>query len=568
MNKIFLNRMSVLWALLVSASLLIPAHAMSAPRGASSARHGMVVSADSLASAAGAEVLKQGGNAVDAAVMVGFVLAVTYPEAGNLGGGGFMLIRMADGRATMIDFREKAPAAARKDMYLDPHGNPVPGMSQKGVLAAGVPGTVAGLLTALERYGTRKRSELLSYPLMLAGEGFRVDKRLAESLRRFLPDSLASRSALAVFRPNGVPLDAGETLRQPDLAVTIRAIMDQGADGFYRGSVADHVVSEVRSGGGIMAKEDLTAYRAVERTPLTGSYRGFKIITSAPPAAGGVTLLEMLNILERFDMRGKEHNSAGALHLFASAARCAYADRARYLGDPDFVSMPVDSLIGKAYGRQNAGRIDSVHVTPFGPPTGTQESRQTTHFCTADRFGNVVSTTYTLNDSYGCKTLVASGGFFLNNEMDDFVVKPDVPNMFGLVGGEANAIAPGKRMLSSMTPTIVLKDGKPWLLLGARGGSRISTAVAQVIMNVIDFGLPLQDAVDATRIHYQWHPDELLYERSGLPDDVLDNLRKMGYVVRETADSNGRCHALMVDENQSLYLGAPDPREEGVAIGY
>ncbi len=512
-------------------------------------------------------MLEQGGNAVDAAVVMGFVLAVTYPEAGNLGGGGFMLIRMADGRATMIDFREKAPAAAHKDMFLDGQGNPVPGMSQRGTIAAGVPGTVAGLLLALERYGTRQRSDLLNYPQTLAAEGIAVNERLAESLQKYLPDTLASRAALDLFRPGGVSLRAGELLKQPELAGTIRAIQERGAGGFYRGPVASKIIDEVRRGGGIMSLDDLSSYRAVERQPLTGSYRGHEIMTATPPAGGGVTLLEILNILEQFDMKGKGHSSSRAIHLLAAAAGRAYADRARYLGDPDFVAMPVDSLIGKEYGLRFAGTIDTLRATQGESPTGDTDAKQTTHFCTADRFGNVVSTTYTLNDNYGCKTLVAGAGFFLNNEMDDFAVKQDVPNMFGLVGGDANAIAPEKRMLSSMTPTIVLKDRKPVLLLGARGGSRISTSVAQVIMNVLDFGLSLQEAVDAPRIHYQWRPDELLFERNGLPADVVVNLRAIGYLVKETPDHNGRCHALMIDQGSGTFFGAPDPREEGVAVG-
>lgn len=542
-------------------------HANGASRKPVKAAGGMAVSADSFASAAGAEVLRRGGNAVDAAVMMGFVLAVTYPEAGNLGGGGFMLIRMADGRATMIDFREKASTAAHKDMFLDAQRNPVPGMSQRGTIAAGVPGTVAGFLLALERYGTRQRSDLLKYPQKLAAEGITANERLAESLQKYLPDSLASRSALAVFRPGGVSLRAGDLLRQPELAGTIRAIRERGADGFYRGSVAGKIVDEVKRGGGIMSLDDLSSYRAVERQPLTGSYRGHEIMTAAPPAGGGVTLIEMLNILERFDMKGRGHGSSRALHLFTAAARRAYADRALYLGDPDFVDVPVDSLIGREYGLRNASTIDTLRAGPSESDTGAREIRQTTHFCTADRFGNAVSTTYTLNDNYGCKTLVTGAGFFLNNQMDDFAVKQDVPNMFGLVGGDANAIAPGKRMLSSMTPTIVLKDRKPVLVLGARGGSRISTSVAQVIMNVIDFGLSLQEAVDAPRIHYQWRPDELLYELNGLPADVVVNLRAIGYLVKETPDHNGRCHALMIAQDGSTFFGAPDPREEGVAIG-
>ena len=534
------------------------------------AAHGMVVSAESLASTAGVEVLKSGGNAVDAAVAVGFALAVTFPEAGNLGGGGFMVIRLANGTATMIDFREKAPLTASRDMFLDSAGNVIPNKSLLGPLASGVPGAVGGLLMALEKYGTKGRSEILQHAIDLAEKGFVVDKRLAASLLEWMNDFHLFPSSIRTFTRNGAPCREGDTLVQTDLAGTLKAVRDRGADGFYRGKVAELIVAEMNRSGGKISEADLAAYAAVERMPVRGSYRGYDIISSALPSAGGTVLLEILNILERFDLRSKGPNSSATIHLIASAAQRAYADRATFMGDPDFVSVPVSLLTSKSYGMMRSLDIDVSAATPSlriraGAPDDI-DHHETTHYCVADRFGNVVSTTVTLNDSYGCKTVVDGAGFFLNNEMDDFVAKPGEPNIYGLVGGDANAIAPGKRMLSSMTPTIVLKDGGPSMVLGARGGGRITTTVAQIIVNVIDFGMNIQQAVDAPRIHHQWLPDTLFVEADGVPPAVLEDLRRMGYAIEELKEPWGRAEAMLIENN--FLFGGPDPREGGVAVGY
>lgn len=543
------------------------------------AKNGMVVSAESLATRAGVEMLKKGGNAIDAAVAVGFALAVTFPEAGNIGGGGFMLIRFAKGTSTMIDFREKAPAKASRTMYLDAAGNVIPNKSEYGPLAAGVPGSVAGHLYALEKYGTLKREQIIAPSINAAENGIFLSERLADGLKQNLKEFSGFSSTLKAFTKNGSSYNEGELFRQPDLAATLKAISEKGRDGFYKGDVADKIVAEMKRSaslpdvqGGIITHEDLMDYRAVEREPLYGAYRGYEIITASPPSAGGVVLLQMLNMLERFDLRSKGHNSSQAVHLFAAAAQRAYADRSEFLGDPDFVKIPTKSLISKAFAKARGESIDSLRAvasTTIRPATNVElDQHQTTHYCVADGFGNVVAVTTTLNGLYGCKTVVDGAGFFLNNEMDDFSAKPGVPNMFGLIGAEANSIAPNKRMLSSMTPTIVLKDGKPIFSAGARGGSRITTAVANIIINVIDFGMNIRDAVESPRIHHQWLPDEILYETNGLARDVMDNLRRMGYTLKHTPVFNARAEAIMIDPKTGMFLGGPDPREEGVAIGY
>ena len=440
-------------------------------------------------------------------------------------------------------------------------------------LAAGVPGTVAGLLLALERYGTKSRPEVLARAIEIAEHGLPVSSELATSLASVTADLSLFESTRKEFLPDGTTLAEGETLRQPDLAATLAAIRDRGASGFYEGETARRVVEEMHRSGGIIALPDLASYRAVERMPLIGSYRGCAIISSSLPSAGGTVLLEMLNILERFDLKAKGFGSSQTVHLIAAAAQRAYADRAQYLGDPDFLTAGVDALASKRYGVERAQQIDTTRASPStliraGTLSGP-DSHETTHYCVADRFGNVVATTVTLNSLYGCATVVEGAGFFLNNEMDDFAVKPGLPNQFGLLGGEANAIAPGKRSLSSMTPTIVLRDGQPFLALGARGGSRIPTAVAQIIINVIDFGMNIQEAVDAPRIHHQWLPDELLYEPRGLSQDVVAKLTYMGYVLQDIGEPlNGRAQALMIDPKEGIFFGGPDPRENGVALGF
>lgn len=532
--------------------------------------HGMVVSADSLASAAGLAVLRGGGNAVDAAVATGFALAVTYPEAGNIGGGGFMVIRLSDGRSTMIDFREQAPRGARRDMFLDPEGQPVVRRSLLGPLAAGVPGTVAGFLLALEKYGTRNRKDVLAPAIRLAGQGFVVRDHFAGSMRSQWGELSQFPSTVKAFGRHGMAPSAGDTLLQEDLAVTLRGVEEWGREGFYGGRVAAQIVAEVQRSGGLLDAADLASYRAREREPLHGRYRGYELITASPPSSGGVLLLQILNFMELSDVGVLGWNSARAVHLFVSGCQRAYADRMAYLGDPDFVRIPTARLISKAYAADRRRGWDSVHAAPGSsvhPGTAGHESPQTTHYCVTDRWGNAVSVTFTLNDAYGCKTVVDGAGFLLNNEMDDFTVKPGSQNLYGLVGGEANSIEPGKRMLSSMTPTILVRNGKATLLVGARGGSRIPTTTAQIISNVVDFGMGIQAAVDAPRLHHQWMPDTLLYEPGALKGEVLAALDSMGYALREIP-ATARAQALQRDPDTGMITGGPDPRENGVALGY
>ncbi len=564
------------WSFLVALSLLL--HSCSTV-----SRNGMVVSADSLASEAGIDVLKQGGNAVDAAVAVGFALAVTFPEAGNIGGGGFMLIRLADGRTTMIDFREKAPSAAFATMFQDSAGNTVEERSLVGPLAAGVPGAVAGLLMALERYGTMSREQVLSRAISLAAHGFIVNHGLADSIESRMPQLEKFASSLRAFTKNGKLYRAGDVFQQPDLARTLSAIRDHGKNGFYKGWVADSLVATMKTLGGMISHEDLNSYEAIERQPVTGSYRGYQIISSAPPSAGGTVLLEILNILEGFDITARGFRSPSALHLFAAASQAAYIDRRAYMGDPAFVEVPLSRLTSKEYASTRRVGIDTTRALPSSRVEPgrieTAESHETTHYCVADAYGNVVSTTVTVNSLYGCKVVVGGAGFVLNNEMDDFSTKVGAPDQFGLIGGEPNAIAPGKRMVSSMTPTIVLHDGAPLLLIGARGGSRITTAVAQVLVNIIDFGLDPQTAVNAARIHYQAIPDTIEYEYQAIPDTIehkspeiseetLDGLERIGYALKRSSIANGRVEALWIKPHDRAFVGVPDPREGGVAIGY
>ncbi len=565
---IFLSR-----ALLCAAAAFLLAggvQAEAASRPPVRGKNGLVVSADSLASAAGVEMLRRGGNAVDAAVAVGFVLAVTYPEAGNLGGGGFMMIRMAGGESTMIDFREKAPAAATRDMYLDPLGRPVRERSLIGPIASGVPGTVDGLLTALSEYGSLSRQDVMRPALEAAESGFPVTEHLARLLSEEMPRFALFPSTMKEFTRNGRLYRWGDTLRQPDLASTLRAIMERGGEGFYAGEVASRIVAEVKRDRGIITAEDLRGYASVERDPLRGSYRGCDILTAPPPSSGGILLLQILNSMERFDVRRLGWNSSHTVHLFASACQRAFADRAAWLGDPDFVHVPVEGLISKEYALSRFADFDSTRA-PGSPSVGAgsppAEGNETTHYCTADRFGNVVSVTYTLNGLFGCKTVVDGAGFFLNNEMDDFTAKPGALNLFSLPGGVRNEIEPGKRMLSSMAPTIVVRNNRPLLVLGARGGSRIPTSVAQVICNVVDFGMGIQEAVDAPRVHHQWIPDTLLFEKRALQVDVQRNLEAMGYVLQEV-EATAHVEALMIDAGKVWMLGGPDPRDDGYAIAY
>jgi gamma-glutamyltranspeptidase/glutathione hydrolase len=537
---------------------------------AASWHRGIVVAADSLAAAVGLDVLKSGGNAIDAAVAVGFALAVTYPEAGNLGGGGFMLIRTARGENRSIDFRETAPALATGSMFLDSAGNPVREKSLYGPLAAGVPGSVAGLLLALDRYGVRNREAVLGPALRLASRGFRVNRHLAASLDEMANVLERFPSTRRLFFKGHDPLRQGDTLVQPELAETIRQIIRGGTDGFYTGRIAHDIVRASSSNGGIISLEDLDTYHASERKPLVGSYRGYEIVTVPPPSAGGITLLEILNQLEPFDIRTIGYLQPRQVHLLASACQRAFADRIRYVGDPDFVHIPVGSLIAKDFSAPRWRTWDSTKATPeeqIVPGEAGEEGTNTTHFCTADEQGNVVSVTTTINDLFGCGMVVDGAGFFLNDEMDDFAVKPGARNLYGLVGGRPNAIAPGKRMVSSMTPTIVLDHGRAFVALGARGGGMIPTTVSQVLMNIIDFGMPLDSAVQKPRVHFQGSPDTLYVEAGGAGKALVDSLEMMDYHVA-TVRSVAKAQCLMIPKDGRGFIGFPDPREGGVVLGY
>jgi gamma-glutamyltranspeptidase/glutathione hydrolase len=558
--------------LLAFYSFLGVAFLQSASKEAVRGKRGMVVSADEFASRVGIEILKKGGNAVDAAVAVGFTLAVTFPQAGNIGGGGFMVIRMADGRTTTIDFREKAPSAARRDMYLDEQGNFQPTRSQVGHLSAGVPGSVAGLLYALEHFGTRKREHVLQPAIDFAERGFPVSYRLADALKADLQNLSLFPATRKIFTKNGEPFEEGDLLVQKDLAETLKRIKKQGRDGFYKGKTADLIVREMKRGGGLITHDDLESYQAVERPPVRGFYRGYEIISMGPPSSGGVALIQLLNLLEPFDVRSMGFASSRSVSLMVEAMKLVYADRAAFLGDSDFYPVPVQKLISKEYARERRKLLDTTRAVPSSQISHgvipLPEGSETTHYCVVDRWGNAVSVTTTINSWFGSMVVVEGAGFLLNNEMDDFSAKPGVPNQYGLLGGEANSIQPGKRMLSAMTPTIVVKDDHPFLITGTPGGSTIITTVLQVITNIIDHGMRLQEAIDAPRIHHQWYPDTLLYEKFGLAHDALENLRARGYHLKQREGYQGRAEGILIDRQKGLYFGATDPRGYGAAIGY
>ncbi|MBN8571814.1 MAG: gamma-glutamyltransferase [Ignavibacteria bacterium] len=530
-------------------------------------RNGMVSSADEYASQVGIEILKKGGNAIDAAVAVGFTLAVTYPGAGNIGGGGFMLIHLKDGRNISIDYREKAPISAYKDMYLDSNGNVVEGLSTIGHLAGGVPGSVAGLLYALEKYGTMSRQEVMQYAIDYAENGFKIHKRLAENLNSQQTAFAKFPSTMEIF---GGVFNEGHLLKQKDLANTLRRISEQGRDGFYKGETAEFISEEMRTGYGIVTKTDLEQYEAVERTPLIGTYNGYEIISMPPPSSGGICLLYLLNILENYDLKNFSYNSSAKVNILTEAMRRVYADRSQYMGDPDFVSVPVDVLISKPYAKL---RMDGFELNRASNSKDIQpgditkkESDQTTQYSIVDKDGNLVSTTTTLNDNFGSKLVIKGAGFFWNNEMDDFASKPGAPNMYGLVGSDANAIAPQKRMLSSMTPTIILKDNKPFMVVGSPGGGRIITSVLQTIINVIDFNMSIKDAIDAPRFHHQWLPDEIQIEKDVFDKDMKDVLKTIGYTLKEIPEF-GRVEGILFNADES-FTGHSDRRGYGKAIGY
>jgi gamma-glutamyltranspeptidase/glutathione hydrolase len=533
------------------------------------ARKGMVVAQEPLAADVGVAVLKSGGNAIDAAVAIAFALAVTHPFAGNIGGGGFMLIRLADGRTTFIDFRERAPHQATRNMYLDADGN-LTRASLIGWRAAGVPGTVRGLELAQKKYGRRSWAELLQPAIDLASKGFPVSHWMMQSLHASADSLSQFPESKRIFLKDGTFYDWNEILRQPDLARALERIAREGAKDFYEGETARIIARQVEKNGGLITLADLRDYQAVERKPLEGDYKGYHIITAPPPSSGGVGILQMLGMLDGTGYERTGAGSAASYHFLAEVMRRFYADRSEYLGDPDFVKNPSEALLDPAYIRKRRESIDPILATPSdqispGLSAG-KESSDTTHFSIADEQGNVVAVTYTLNAGYGSGVTVPGAGFLLNDEMDDFAAKPGSPNLFGLVQGEANAIVPGKRPLSSMVPTIVLKGGKPFLVLGAPGGSRIITAVLQVMLNVIDFGMNLQDAIDFPRIHHQWKPDRLDIER-GLSPDTIALLKKAGYPIEEAKPVVvARVEGILIDGG--WLQGGHDDRGAGKAVGY
>jgi gamma-glutamyltranspeptidase/glutathione hydrolase len=543
------------------------------------AEHGMVVTAQAYATRVGVEVLKNGGNAVDAAVAVGYALAVVYPAAGNLGGGGFITLQLADGRKTFIDFRETAPLAATANMYLDKDGNVVPELSTRGHLAVGVPGTVAGLEYAREKYGTRPRVELIAPAIKLAERGFVLGPGDTEMFREATEDFRKDAPSAAIFLVNGQPLEDGATLRQRDLARTLRTISRRGAAGFYQGETAAALVAASKGGGGILTQADLDAYRVRELPPLECDYRGLRILSAPPPSSGGIALCEMLNVLEGYPLAELGWGSARAVHFEIEAMRHAYVDRNNLLGDPAFVSNPVVALLDKDYAKAVRARIDpqrAADSTKLRPGLAAKEGVHTTHYSIADGAGNAIAVTYTLNDWFGARVTARGTGVVLNDEMDDFTAKPGVPNMYGLVQGEANKIEPGKRPLSSMTPTIVQRDGKPWMILGTPGGSRIITAVLHTVLNVVDYGMDIQEAVAAPRIHQQWMPQTTFVEARALSPDTRAILIGMGHELTVPQPENHVAAILIgapaLDAKPvagKRFFGALDPRRNtGLAAGY
>ena len=565
---------------LVAAASLACSWAGAASVAPVAAENGMVVTAQHLASKVGIDILRQGGNAIDAAVAVGYALAVVYPAAGNLGGGGFMTIQLADGRKTFLDFREKAPLAATANMYLDADGNVIKGLSTTGHLAVGVPGTVSGMEVALSKYGTMKRQAIIAPSIELADKGFALQQGDVDMLRTATPAFQKDAASGSIFLNKGEPFAVGQSLVQKDLANTLRAISDKGVDGFYKGAVANAIVSASEAGKGLIRQADLDQYTTREMAPIECDYRGYRVVSAPPPSSGGVVICEILNVLEGYPMKELGYRSAQAVHYQIEAMRHAYVDRNSYLGDPDFVKNPIPRLLDKNYAAKIRAAINPSKAgvsKDIKPGVEPHEGSNTTHYSIVDKAGNAVSVTYTLNDWFGAKVTVPGTGVLLNNEMDDFTVKIGVPNLYGLVQGEANAIAPGKRPLSSMSPTIVSNaDGKPVMVVGTPGGSRIITAVLHSIVNVIDYGMNVQEAVDAPRFHQQWLPDLTNVEAFALSPDTTKILTDMGHKLGAPQPANHMAAILVgapslngkpVGNNR--FYGANDPRRNtGLALGY
>jgi gamma-glutamyltranspeptidase/glutathione hydrolase len=530
------------------------------------ARHGMVVTRERHATEAGLQILKSGGNAIDAAVTVGLALAVTHPSAGNIGGGGFMLIRLADGRTTFIDFRERAPQGASHDMYLGPDGKPTRD-SVLGYRAAGIPGTVRGLEYANKKYGKKAWAELVHPAVELASKGFPLSYGLAQSLRSQREFERFAESK-RIFQRDGKFYEAGEVFQQPDLARTLERIQKQGSRDFYEGETAQLLAKDMAAHGGLITVADLKGYTVHERATLTGSYKGYTILTAPPPSSGGIGILQMLGMLDGTGYEKGGAGSASTVHYMTEAMRRYFADRSEHLGDSDFFKVPTASLLDPKYIARRRDSIDPVRATPSSEIKAAvftgKESNETTHYTIADGEGNIVCVTYTLNGGFGSKVTATGLGFLLNNEMDDFAAKPGVPNMYGLIQGESNSIAPGKTPLSAMTPTIVLKDGKPVLALGSPGGPTIINSVLEVIVNVLDFGMNVQDAVNWPRFHHQWLPDELRMEPGYSPDTVA-LLEQRGYTVKRV---NAQGEVAAIHWSNGWLEGAPDPRTEATAEGH
>ncbi|MFK7983054.1 MAG: gamma-glutamyltransferase [Saprospiraceae bacterium] len=531
----------------------------------------MVVSAHHLATKIGNDILRKGGNAIDATIAVQYALAVVYPRAGNIGGGGFMVIRTKDGNYDSIDYREKAPKASTRDMYLDSLGNVIPGLSRNGHLAVGVPGTVDGMFEVHKKHGQLKDFNALIQPAIdLAANGFLLTPMEIDRLNKFKADFQKYNKSSNAFVKE-TPWVEGDRLVQKELAHTLSLIRDKGRAGFYEGETADKLVAEMKSGNGIITHDDLKSYNSKWRTPLVGAYKNFKVISMAPPSSGGIALLQMLKMVEDYPLAEYGFQSKKAMHLMIEAERRVYSDRAKHLGDNDFYKVPQDSLLEKTYIKDRMADFNPNKATPsdmvaagnFAVP---MESFETTHTSVIDADGNAVSTTTTLNSNYGSKVVVTDAGFFLNNEMDDFSAKPGVPNQFGLVGNEANAIEPEKRMLSSMTPTIVEKDGELFMVLGAPGGSTIITAVFQVFLNVVEFGMPLDDALFAKRFHHQWLPDVVMYENGGLTEASKQSLKDLGHSIKDVKYM-ALVKAIHVKPDGALH-GVGDNRSEDHAAGY
>jgi len=566
-------------ALLLSAVALACGTAQAASQAPVGAENGMVVTAQHLATRVGVDVLKDGGNAVDAAVAVGYALAVVYPAAGNLGGGGFMTINLADGRKTFLDFREKAPLAATANMYLDKDGNVIKGASTLGHLAVGVPGSVSGMEYALAKYGSMKRAALIAPAIKYAQDGFVLEQGDVDLLVTATDDFKKDPATAAIFLNKGEPFQAGQKLVQKDLAATLKAISAKGEEGFYKGPVAAAIVASSQEGKGILTQPDLDQYKTREMAPVECDYRGYHVISAPPPSSGGVIICEILNVLEGYPLKEMGFRSAQSVHYQIEAMRHAYVDRNSYLGDPDFVKNPLDRLLSKDYAGKIRAAIDPNKAgvsKDIKPGVAPHEGSNTTHYSIVDKWGNAVSVTYTLNDWFGARVTAAKTGVLLNDEMDDFTAKIGVPNLYGLVQGEANKIEPGKRPLSSMSPTIVTKDGKTVMVVGTPGGSRIITAVLHTMINVIDYGMNVQEAVDAPRFHQQWLPESTNVENFAISPDTRKILEGMGHKLGNPQPAN-HLAAILVGApslggkpvGKNRYYGANDPRRNtGLALGY